>query len=144
MSGGERETRVRLDGLLSDGQLEIVREIVFGQLMGQAGDLVLLNQYRDPKRAIKEVAALGRLAFWLEWGEIVVPDRIAREVMLRIAREVDGMNEQGDTTGGDPVAEHDALWDFVGLLSDWPAAAQVQDVLSINPTTAESKGGCGK
>ena len=64
--------------------------------------------------------------------------------MFRIAREVDGMNEQGDTTGGDPVAEHDALWAFVGLLSDWPAAAEVQDVLSIKPTTAESRGGCGK
>jgi hypothetical protein len=141
MSRREREVRVRLEGLLSEGQLEIVSDIVFGQLMGSAGDLALLNKMRDPKRAVREVAALGRLSYWLEYREILVPDRIAREVMSRLAAEVDGMNEQGDTTGGDPKAEHDAMWAFVSLLSDWPVAAQVEEVFSIDPTPAESKGG---
>jgi hypothetical protein len=141
MSRREREVRVRLDSLLSEGQLEIVREIVFGQLIGSAGDLELLHKHRDPRRAVREVAALGRLAFWLEWREILVPDRVAREVMTRLAREVDGMNERGESTGGDPRAEHDAMWAFVNLLSDWPAAAEVEDALSKKRTSAESKAG---
>jgi hypothetical protein len=141
MSRHEREVRVRLDGLLSEGQLEIVREIVFCQLIGMAGDLRLLNKLPDPKRAVREVAALGRLAFWLEYREILVPDRIAREVMLRLAREVDGMNEEGESTGGDPAAEHHAMWAFVNLLSDWPAAAEVEVAFRKRQTSAESKAG---
>lgn len=74
MSRRERENRVPLDGL-TDAQLEIVRDAVFGELVGKAGDLRLLDANPDPKGAIKEVAALGRLAFWLEHGEVLVPDR---------------------------------------------------------------------
>jgi hypothetical protein len=141
MSRRERDTRVRLDGLMSEGQLEIVREIVFGQLIGSAGDLELLHKHSHPKRAVREVAALGRLAFWLEWREILVPDRVAQEVMTRLATEVDGMNERAESTGGDPVAEHDAMWTFVDLLSDWPAAAEVEDALSQMRSSAESRAG---
>lgn len=144
MSMRERQTRVRLDGLLSDGQLKIVRELVLSQLIGSAGDLRLLNRLPDPRRAVREVAALGRLAFWLGYREILVPDQIAREVMSRLATEVDGMNEQGDTTGGDPPAEHEALWAFVGLFTDWPTAAEVQNHFSAQQSPAESTsaGGC--
>lgn len=142
MSRREREVRVRLDGLLSESQMEIVKDTVLGQLIGCAGDLALLYKARDPKRAVREVAALGRLAFWLEWREILVPDRIAREVMLRLAREVDGMNQQRETTGGDPAAEHDAMWGFVNLLSEWPAAAEVRGAPSIDPSSTEGKEGC--
>jgi hypothetical protein len=136
MSRREREVRVRLDGLLSEGQIEIVSGVVFGQLIGSAGDLDILHKAPDPKRAVREVAALARLAFWLEWREVLVPDRIAREVMLRLAREIDGMNECGETTGGDPAAEHDAMWSFVNLLSEWPSAAEVRGAPSIGPSSA--------
>jgi hypothetical protein len=136
--------RVRLEGLMSDAQIEIVSEIVLGQLIGQAGDLDRLNQYRDPKKAIREVATLGRLAFWLEYREILVPDRDARELMRRIAREIDEMNEAGESTGGDPPAEHDAMSAYVALFSDWPASAEVHDVLWERQTSAESKAGSEK
>jgi hypothetical protein len=119
--------RVRLDGLMSESQVEIVSGIIFGQLIGQAGDLDRLNQYRDPKKAIREVATLGRLTFWLEYREILVPDRDGRRLMRRTAREIDEMNEAGESTGGDPLAEHDAMWAYVALFSDWPAAAEVRD-----------------
>jgi len=132
---------LRLDGLLSEGQLEIVHDIVISQLIGSAGDLRLLNRLPDPKAAVREVSALGRLAFWLGWREILVPDRIAREVMLRLATEVDAMNEGGETTGGDPAAEHDAMWAVAELFSDWPAAAEVPDPASEDPTTMEPEGG---
>jgi len=114
---------------MTDDQIEIVSEIIFGQLIGQAGDLDRLNQYRDPKKAIREVATLGRLAFWLEYREINVPDREGRELMRRTAREIDEMNEAGESTGGDPPAEHDAMAAYVGLFSDWPESAEVRDAL---------------
>lgn len=141
MSGREREVRVRLDGLMSEAQTEIVYEVVLSQLIGSAGDLRILNKHRDPRKSVREVAALGRLTFWLEYREILVPDRIAREVMLRLAREVDGMNEDGESTGGDPAAEHDAMWTFVKLFSDWPATAEVHDVVWERQNSAESRAG---
>jgi hypothetical protein len=140
--GQRGSVRVRLDGLMSEGQIEIVSEIVFGQLIGQAGDLDRLNQYRDPKKAIREVATLGRLAFWLEYREIIVPDRDARELMRRTAREIDEMNEAGESTGGDPPAEHDAMSIYVGLFSDWPPSAEVHDSLwEERKKAGDSQGG---
>jgi len=100
MSRREREVLVGLAGLLSDGRLGVVRDIVSARSIGCAGDLDLLNKLPDPRRAVREVAALGRLAFWPGYDEIHVPDRTAREVMVRLGREVDGMNGRGDTTGG--------------------------------------------
>lgn len=141
MTTCEREVRVRLDGLMSEAQIEIVYEVVLSQLIGGAGDLQILNKHRDPKQAIREVAALGRLTFWLEYREILVPDRVAREVMVRLAREVDEMNDQGDSTGGDPSAEHDAMWAYVGLFSDWPAGAEVHDVIWERQASSEEKAG---
>ena len=137
----EREVRVRLDGLLSESQLDIVKGIVFGQLIGSAGDLRLLNKLPDPKGAVREVAALGRLTYWLHMGEIHVPDRVAVEVVSRLAVEVDGMNEAAETTGGDPVAEHEAMWAFVNLFSDWPADAEVEDPPWVERALGEAKGG---
>jgi hypothetical protein len=146
MSGRQREVRVRLDGLMSEAQIGIVRDIVFGQLVSQADDLSLLNQYRDPKKAIREVAALGRLAFWLEYyGEIVVPDGFARRLMQRTAREIDETNQSAESTGdGDPEAEHDAMRTFVGLFSDWPAGAEVHDIRWQREHSTELKAGGSK
>ena len=50
MKGGEEQVRVRLDGLMSEAQVEIVSDHVHGQLIGQAGDLDRLDQYPDPAR----------------------------------------------------------------------------------------------
>jgi hypothetical protein len=119
VSRRERDTRVRLDGM-SEPQLEIVRDAVFGALVGRAGNLRLLNQSPDPKQAIREVAALGRLAFWLEHGEVVVPDRTAREVMARIVEDVEEMDQELLERYEEAVAEHDALRTFVAYLSEAP------------------------
>jgi hypothetical protein len=118
MSRRERDTRVRLDGM-TDEQLEIVRRNVFGALVGRAGDLRLLHKLRDPKGAIREVAALGRLAFWLEHGQVLVPDRIAREVAEGLAEGVDAMNEWEEVVERyeEAMAEHDALHAFVAYFS---------------------------
>jgi hypothetical protein len=116
MSRRERDTRVHLEEMSAD-QLEIVRHAVFGALVGRAGDLHLLNQYPDPKRAIREVAALGRLAFWLEQGEVVVPDRAARDVMARIVKDVEQMDAELLERYEEAVAEHDALRVLVAYLS---------------------------
>ena len=146
MSRRQREVRIRLDGLMSEAQIEIVRDIVFGQLIMQADDLALLNQYRDPKQAIREVAALGRLAFWLEYyGEIVVPDRFAQKLMRRTAREIDEMNQAAESTGdGDPEAEHEAMRAYVGLFSHWPVSAEVHDVRWERAHSTELKAGGNK
>ena len=119
MSRRERDTRVRLEGM-TDEQLEIVRRNVFGALVGKAGDLRLLHKLRDPKGAIREVAALGRLAFWLEHGQVLVPDRIAREVAQELADGVDAMNEWEEVVEQyeEAMAEHDALHTFVAHFSD--------------------------
>lgn len=118
MSPRERDTRVRLDGM-TDEQIEIVREAVIGELIGKAGDLRLLNKLEDPKRAIREVAALARLAFWLGHGEVLVPDRAGREVARRLAEGVDAMNEWEEFAERyeEAMAEHDALHAFVAHLS---------------------------
>jgi hypothetical protein len=115
----ERETRVRLGGM-SEEQLEIVRCNVFGALVGKAGDLRLLHRLRDPKGAIREVAALGRLAFWLEHGQVLVPDRAAREAAQGLAEGVDAMNEWEEVVEQyeEAMAEHDALHAFVAYFSD--------------------------
>ncbi|HEY5332435.1 MAG TPA: hypothetical protein VIJ21_02735 [Solirubrobacterales bacterium] len=119
MSRRERDTRVRLDGM-SEEQLEIVRRTVFGALVGKAGDLRLLHKLRDPKGAIREVAALGRPAFWLEHGQVLVPDRAAREAAQGLADGVDAMNEWEEVARRyeEAMAEHDALHAFVAYFSD--------------------------
>lgn len=119
MSRRERDTRVRLEGM-SEEQLEIVRRNVFGALVGKAGDLHLLHSNPDPKGAIREVAALARLAFWLEYDEVVVPDREARDVARGMAEGVDALNEWEEVARRyeEAMAEHDALHAFVAYFSD--------------------------
>lgn len=128
MSRRERDTRVRLDGM-SEEQIEIVRRNVFGALVGKAGDLDLLDKDPDPKRAIREVAALGRLAFWLEYGEVLVPDRAAHEVALWLAEGVDATNEWEEIARRyeAAVAEHDALHSFVAHFSDAGESREPED-----------------
>jgi hypothetical protein len=57
------------------------------------------------------VAALGRLAFWLEYDEVVVPDGAAREVAEGLAEGVDALNEWEEVVERyeEAMAEHDAL-----------------------------------
>jgi hypothetical protein len=117
MTRRERETHVRLDAM-SEEQVELVRDEVIGQLIGKAADLHLLNKYADPRRAIREVAALGRLAFWLEDGKVAVPDRPARELMARIGRELEESDQDLLESAEEAVARHEALRAFVAYLAD--------------------------
>lgn len=119
MTRRERETRVRLDGM-SEEQLEIVRRNLFGALVGKAGDLRLLHKLRDPKGAIREVAALGRLAFWLEHGQVLVPDRAAREVAEGLADGIDALNEWEELARRheEAMAESAALHAFAALFRE--------------------------
>jgi hypothetical protein len=118
VSRRERDTGVHLDAI-SDEQLEIIRQNVFGALVGKAGDLRLLHKHRDPKAAVREVAALGRLAFWLEHRQIRVPDRVAREVAEELAVGVDALNEWEEVVERyeEAMAEHDAMHAFVACFS---------------------------
>lgn len=111
----ERRRRVRLDEL-SEDQLESIRNAVSGALSSRAGDLAQLHQLSEPKRKIREVAALGRLSYWLEIGEVRVPDRIAREVMAEIVGEVEEMDAELLEQYEEAVAGHRALHTFVALL----------------------------
>jgi hypothetical protein len=117
MSRRELSGTVRLDDL-SEAQLEIIRGTVTGTLVARAGDLRHLNRAPDPRWTVKEVAALGRLASWLDRGEILVPDRTAWKVMSRIAREVDDMDEDLIERYEEAVAEHDALHALVARLGE--------------------------
>ena len=83
MSPRERDTRVSLDGI-SEEQLEAVRGRIQDSLVCRAADLRLLHRSPDPRRAVGEVAALGRLAFWLGHGQVLVPDRAARDLVAGI------------------------------------------------------------
>jgi hypothetical protein len=104
---------------MTEAQLDIVRHAVLGELIGKAGDLRLLHKHPDPRRAIREVAALGRLAFWLGHGEVLVPDRAACETAQGLAEGVDAMNEWEEVARRheEAMAEHDALHVFVAYLS---------------------------
>jgi hypothetical protein len=66
------------------------------------------------------VAALGRLAFWLEHGQVLVPDKVALEVARYLAEGVDAMNEWEEVARRheEAIAEHDALHAFLAHLSD--------------------------
>jgi hypothetical protein len=106
MSRRERETRVSLDRL-SEEQMSTLREGANGWLIGKAEDLRLLHSEDDPKRVIKEVAALGRLTFGLERGEVFVPDLMVRELVARRTTEtiyLDELKERYDRE----LAEHEA------------------------------------
>jgi hypothetical protein len=111
---------IELVGRLSDDQLRIARRAVTGALAGRAGDLRLLGRSPDPERAVGEVAALARLAFGIERRELEVPDRIARELMSRLAAEVDDMNEWEELAERyeQGIAEHDALVALAAIFTD--------------------------
>lgn len=111
---------VGLAGRLSDDQLRIVRKEVTGSLAGKAGDLPLLQKERDPERAVAEIAALARLAFWLERGEVEVPDRIVHEMVVGLATASDDLNEEEELRRRHErgVAEHDALLSLAAVFSD--------------------------
>jgi DNA-binding response OmpR family regulator len=117
---GERSTRVKLDGRLSDDQLRILRREVTGMLAGRAGDLPILSKHPDAGRQFSEIAALARLAFWLERGEVRVPDRVALDVLVRQAESSAELNEYEELReryeAG--IAEHGALVAFAAIFSE--------------------------
>jgi hypothetical protein len=113
---------IGLAGRSSDDQLRIVRSEVIGYLVGRAGDLHLLHRRPDPEREVGEIAALARLAFWLERGEIQAPDRIAHETVVRLAEGSDELNEyerlRERYEAG--IAEHEALRALAAIFADAP------------------------
>jgi hypothetical protein len=108
MGRRERSARVSLDHL-TDDQMEIVRSAVWCALVGQAADLRVLHSHPEPKAAIKEVAALGRLAFWLEHGQVLVPDPIARRFAGVLAEGADARNAEIIERYEEAVVESEAL-----------------------------------
>jgi hypothetical protein len=111
---------VEFAGRLSDDQLRIVRKEVTGMLAGRTGDLRLLDKHAEPGREVSEIAALARLAFWLDRGEIQVPDPLAQEMVERLVEGSKDLNEWEELReryeAG--IAEEDALLAFAGLFSD--------------------------
>jgi hypothetical protein len=118
--GAPASDRIELDGRLSDDQLRAVLKEVTGTLAGRTGDLRLLHKTAEPEREVSEIAALARLAFWLVRGEIQVPDRVAQEMVVRLAESSDELNEWEELRERheDGVAEHEALLAFAGIFSD--------------------------
>jgi hypothetical protein len=106
MSRRERETRVPLDGL-SEEQLSILREEAADWLVAAADDLEPHGGREEAKRAVKEVAALGRLNSSLRSSEVRVPDRVVMELVARRTtetRHLDELKEEYDRE----LAEHEA------------------------------------
>jgi len=125
MSGRrERDTEVRLDGL-SEEQISFVRGQVFFALYSRAGNLRDLSRHADQKAAIREVAALGRLAESLEGGGVRVPDRAASEAAVGLAADVDQIHEAEEIYERceQAMREHDAMHALVGLLGGIGRAA---------------------
>ncbi|MBS1888804.1 MAG: hypothetical protein JSU06_16595 [Actinobacteria bacterium] len=120
MSGRrERDTKARLERL-SEEQISFVRREVFSALYGRAGNLARLNRLPDPKAAIREVAALGRLAESLQDGGVRVPDRAAAEVAVGLAADVDDLHayEQIYERCERAMWEHDAIHALVRLFGE--------------------------
>lgn len=78
---------------MSEEQIEIVRDTVSGVLVGKAADLRLLHKHAEPRRAIREVGALGRLALWLEQGQVV------DGIRMRVKPELNVIDADGRPTG---------------------------------------------
>lgn|GEM_PF-3282102 len=117
MSRRERDARVRLDGI-SGEQAGIARASLTDFLVAQAEDLRLLHTVEDPEGAIREVAALARMVAALRDGQLAVPDPAAREVMARIAGEVEEMDEELVERYEEAVAERRALCAFLAFLGE--------------------------
>ncbi|HEX4304810.1 MAG TPA: hypothetical protein VHZ54_02130 [Solirubrobacterales bacterium] len=116
-----REGWIDLDGSrISDAQLRIARRAVTGHLAGRTGDLHLKDQHEDFERELREVAALARLAFALERGEIEVPDQIAQEVAEGLRESVEQMYdyEEVHENHKTAVAEEGALAALVAIFKD--------------------------
>ena len=112
MSRREREAAVSLDGL-STGQLAILREDAGDLLLARAEDLRLLHRDEEPRRAVREVAALARLCSGLRHGEVFVPDRTLTELVARWTAET-GQLEEVKEVYERALAEHEA---WVALLA---------------------------
>ena len=118
--------RIEPAGTFSDDQLQIIRATVTRSLAGRTGDLGLRLKKRPEvpdAREVGEIAALARLAFGLEQGELEVPDRIAGELMSRIAAEVAHENEVEEIVERyeEGIAEHEALVAFASIFSEGSA-----------------------
>jgi hypothetical protein len=112
--------RIELAERLSDDQLRIVRKEVTGMLAGRTGDLPILSKQEDHERQFNEIAALARLAFWLDRGELDVSDPIAQQMVRRLVEGSNDLNEYEELRERYEVgmAEQGALLAFAGLFAD--------------------------
>jgi len=115
---------VEIAGRLSDDQLAIVRNEVSGTLAGRTGDLRILSKQDDRERQFAEIAALARLAFGLDRGELNVSDRLAQEMVGRLVEGSRNLNDYEELReryeAG--LAEQDALLAFARFFSDGDSA----------------------
>lgn len=95
-----------LDGLTGE-QLLSLRRQADGWLVVAAEDLRLLHREADPRRAVREVAALGRLTRALGRGELAVPDRVVRDLVGRRTAETILLEELREEYERE-LAEHEA------------------------------------
>jgi hypothetical protein len=105
--GGEA---VPLD--LPDPQVKILRGTLTSCLEGVSGDLKTPDRVPDPEKARREADAYQRLLAALDQGQIIVPDDAAREAVEAMVLSV-----EEDTDYAEIIAEHDALFGLLSLLS---------------------------
>ncbi|MBS1861208.1 MAG: hypothetical protein JSS68_05785 [Actinobacteria bacterium] len=126
---------IELAGRLSDDQLRIVRGAVTGTLASRTGDLRHLHTRQDPDRELREIAALARLAFWLERGSVEVPDHVVQEVAGALAEGVAEMNEDDEIRERyeEAVAEEEAVGALAAIFSDHPPAGSSEPSSEARP-----------
>jgi hypothetical protein len=110
MSGHERGERVTLDGL-DEKQRATILECATDWLVTLANDLCRYGP-GDTVRVTDEIAALGRLTFWLRIGTVAVPDEGVRAVIERRLGETGHLDEL-EKEYEEELAEHDA-WRVIG------------------------------
>jgi hypothetical protein len=110
MSRRERTERVPLDGL-GEKQKATVLECATDWLVTLANDLCRYGP-GDTVRVTDEIAALGRLTFWLRIGTVAVPDEGVRAVVERRLGETGHLDEL-EKEYEEELAEHDA-WRAIG------------------------------
>jgi hypothetical protein len=111
---------IELADKVSDDQLRIVRNEVTGMLAGRTDDLPILSKQEDHERQFSEIAALARLALWLDRGELDVSDRLVQEMVRRLMEGSIDLNEYEELReryeAG--MAEQGALLAFAGLFPE--------------------------
>jgi hypothetical protein len=111
MSGREREERIRGSTGWGEKQRATVLECATDWPVTLANDLCRYGP-GDTVRVTDEIAALGRLTFWLRMGAVAVPGKGVRAVIERRLGETGHLDEL-EKEYEEELAEHDA-WGAIG------------------------------